>query len=69
MNKVFKHAFIASLIVAVYGLSYHSLKVTPQDFHAAVLWLPLYISPIWGLASASYFDERRKKNSNQTNKG
>jgi hypothetical protein len=64
MNKVFKHALIASLIVVTYGLCWHSLKVTPNDFQSAIMWLPLYISPIWGIAGASYFSERRKKHSN-----
>ena len=61
MNKVFRSALIASLIVVTYGLMYHGSNVSPTNWAAAIMWLPLYISPLWAIAGASYYSERGKK--------
>ncbi len=62
--NVFRGALIASLIVVAYGLLFHNYHNIPHDWQAAVMWLPLYISPIWGLAGASWLSEREDKNGN-----
>ena len=61
MNKIFKSALIASLIVAVYGLLFHFYNVNPHDWEAVAMWLPVYVSPIWGIAGYSYLSERGKE--------
>lgn len=64
MEEVFKHAFIASLVVVIFSLLFHNFIVSPNDFKAVFLWLPLYLSPIWGISSISYLSERGKKDCN-----
>jgi len=56
----FKGALICSLVVVAYGLIYHGIKVTPNNWGLVALWLPVYISPFWAGACVSYRSERRK---------
>ena len=60
MNKIIKGALISSIIVVGFGISFHGLAVTPHDWSAVALWLPIYISPLWGIAGVSYLTERSK---------
>ena len=60
MNNLLKGAVITSLVVIIYGLLFHGLNVTPNDWQLAVMWLSLYIAPIWGLAGMSWLSERSK---------
>ena len=61
MNKLIRSALICSLVVAGYGLLFHFYNVSPHDWKAVAMWMPLYIFPIWGLAGASWLSERRKE--------
>jgi len=61
MNKLFRGALICSAVVVGFGLLFHYLTVKPNDWGAVALWIPLYISPIWGIAGFSYLTERRKE--------
>jgi hypothetical protein len=61
MNKIFRNAMICSLTVALYGISFHYYNNNPHDWKAVLMWLPIYISPIWGIATASFLSERGKK--------
>jgi len=61
MNKLIKGSLICSLVVIAYGLLFHFYNVTPNDWQAVALWMPLYISPIWGIAGYSYLSDRSKK--------
>lgn len=60
MNKTIKGALICSLVVATFGLLFHFYNVTPHDWGAVAMWLPIYISPVWGVAGYSYLTERGK---------
>jgi len=61
MNKLLRGALICSIVVAGYGLLFHFINVNPHDWGAVAMWLPVYISPIWGTAGISYLSERGKK--------
>lgn len=61
MGKLLVGALVSSLVVVLFGLSWHGLRVSPNDWQAVVMWLPLYVAPIWGFAGASYLSERGKK--------
>jgi len=61
MNKLLKSTLIASLIVVTYGILFHFYNVNPHNWKAVAMWLPVYISPIWGAAGYSYLSERGKK--------
>jgi len=58
MNKIFRSALVVSFIVGAYAIGFHSYHNIPNDWGAFLLWIPLYISPIWALAGASYLSER-----------
>jgi len=60
MNKTIRGAFICSLVVVAFGSLFHYYNVSPQDWGAVALWLPVYVSPIWGVAGYSVFSERSK---------
>jgi len=53
--NVFRGAIICSLIVMTYGLLFHYYLVTPHNWSLVFMWLPIYISPIWGVAGLSLF--------------
>jgi len=59
MEDIFKSAIIVSLVIATYAVCFHAITVNPNDWNAVALWLPVYISPIWGIAGASWYSERR----------
>ena len=61
MNKLFKGALISSSIVISFATFFHYYNVNPNDWEAFFMWLPIYISPIWSIAGASYLSERRNK--------
>lgn len=61
MNKLLKGALISSIVIAVYGFSFHGVHVNPHDWGAVALWLPVYCSPILVLSGASYLSERGKE--------
>jgi len=58
MNKIFKGAFICSIVVVAFGILFHYYNVTPHNWKAVALWLPIYISPVWGVAGISWLSER-----------
>ncbi|GBE19307.1 hypothetical protein BMS3Abin17_00030 [archaeon BMS3Abin17] len=60
MNKLFKGALVSSLIVLSFATFWNYYNVSPNDWSALFMWLPVYISPIWSIAGASYLSERRK---------
>ena len=60
MNKLLKGALICSAVVVGYGLLFHHLNVTPHDWRAVAMWLPVYISPIWGIVGFSYLMEEKQ---------
>ncbi len=61
MNKLFKGALISSLVILAFGVLFHYYNVTPNNWTAVAIWLPIYISPIWGIAGASWLSERSKE--------
>ena len=64
MNKVFREALICSLVVMTYGILFHYYTVTPNDWEAVVMWLPVYISPIWGIAGLLIYQRGVRNNGN-----
>jgi len=58
--KILTQALICSLVVGAFAFIFHGYTVSPNNFGAVCLWLPLYISPIWGVAGISHLSERRK---------
>ncbi len=61
--KLSRGAIISSLVVSCGALLFHALTVTPHDWGAVFMWLPVYVSPIWIIAGASSLSERRKTKS------
>jgi len=61
MNRTLKGALICSLVVVAFGILFHYYNVTPNDWKAVTLWLPVYISPIWAIAGISMLSERKKE--------
>jgi len=61
MNKKIVGPLICSFIVGGFAILFHLLNVTPNNWNAFFMWLPFYISPIWGVAGISWLSERRKK--------
>ena len=61
MNKLLKGTLICSLVVITYGILFHYYNVAYHDWKAVALWLPIYISPIWGIAGVSWLSERSKE--------
>ena len=59
---VFKSAGVVSIIIGAYAIFFHAINVSPNNWNAMAIWLPIYISPIWGIAGASWYSERRIKN-------
>jgi len=57
----FKGALICSIVVVAFGLIYHARTVIPNNFPLVILWLPVYISPLWGIAGISYLSEKGRK--------
>ncbi len=61
MKTLFRGALICSLVVAGFGVLFHYYNVTPNDWAAVAMWIPIYISPIWGIAGWSHFSNRKKE--------
>ena len=61
MLKLRYQALICSLVVGAFAFAFHGLTVAPHDWSAVFMWLPLYISPVWGIAGVSYLTERGKE--------
>jgi hypothetical protein len=59
--NIFMGALIGSLIIAACAVSFHAFNVAPHNWSAVIMWLPVYVFPIWGIAGASYLSERGKK--------
>ncbi len=57
----FRGAIITSVVVVLFGMMFHYYNVTPHDWGAVALWLPVYISPIWAISGFSWFTQRKDK--------
>ena len=60
MEKVLRSALICSLVVGAYAIAFHGINVIPNNWGSVFMWLPIYVSPIWGIAGVSYLTERGK---------
>lgn len=57
----FKGSLIVSIIIIIFGALIHYTSVKPNNWGAFLLWIPVYISPMWALAGASWVSERGKE--------
>ncbi len=56
----FRGALIVSIIVIIYGLLWHTFQETTKNYGLVIMWLPVYIAPLWIVAGISWLSERKK---------
>ena len=61
MRFKYKTPFFATIIIIGFGAYVHSLTYNPQDWNSFMMWVPLYISPVWGFAGYDYLQDRGRK--------
>lgn len=68
MNKKLIAPIISSLIIIIYGLSYHSLIEVTYNWDLAIIWSLIYASPVWIIFFfVEIVNQRRKSKVNKKN--
>ena len=68
MNKKLIAPIISSLIIVIYGLSYHALLEAPHNWNLAIIWSLIYTSPVWIIFFfVEIVNQRRRSKVNKKN--
>jgi len=60
--KPFKGALISSAFVFIGAVLLFTIEHQVPEWDKFFMWIPLYISPLWGMAGLSWYSERRSDN-------